>query len=121
MNQSIKALRELIATQKTNNIAVFNNNMKNVINASKLCNKQRITYICNRPDEKYGSSGLAIGAEDGNFYLYSSQDAEFKFANNIKAVTEGSYKDGVWTSTGNVEVKDNTFKVKSGKAYQVVI
>lgn len=121
MNQSIRALRELIATQKTTNIAVFNNNMKNVINAGKLCSKERITYICNRPNEKYGSSGLAIGAEDGNFYVYSSQDAEFKFTTAIKSVTEGSYKDGVWTSTGTVEVKDNTFTAKSGKAYQVVI
>ncbi len=121
MNQSIRALRELIATQKTANIAVFNNTMKNVVNAVKLCNKQKITYICNRPDEKYGSSGLVIGAGDGNFYLYSSQDADFKFVSDISKVTEGSYKDGKWTESGTVEVKDNTFTAKAGKAYQVII
>ena len=121
MNKSIRALRELIATQKTANIAVFNNNMKNVINAGKMCNKQRITYICNRPDEKYGSSGLAIGAEDGNFYVYSSQDADYKFTCDISKVTEGSYKDGKWTENGTVEVNDNTFTAKAGKAYQVII
>ncbi len=121
MNKSIKALRELIATQKINNIAAFNNTMKNVTNAVKVCNKQRITYVCNRPDDKWGSSGLCIGAEDGNFYLYSSQDAEYKFESNIKEVTSGSYKDGKWTSSGKVEVSDNNFKTEAGKAYRVVL
>lgn len=121
MNQSIRAIRELIATQDTRNISVFNNTMKNVTNATKLCNKQRITYICNRPDDKWGSSGLAIGADDGNFYVYSSQDADFMFANSISKVTEGSYKDGKWTESGTVEVKNNTFTAKAGKAYQVVM
>ncbi|MBQ3547728.1 MAG: hypothetical protein IJA44_04565 [Clostridia bacterium] len=121
VNQSIRALRELIATQKLSNIIAFNNNMKNVVTTGKICDKERITYICNRPDEKYGSSGLAIGAEDGNFYLYSSQDAQFMFNSNIEKVTEGSYVNGEWIESGSVEVSGNTFTAKSGKAYQVVI
>ncbi|MBO5089285.1 MAG: DUF4978 domain-containing protein [Clostridia bacterium] len=121
INKSVKAIRELIATQKINNIAAFNNSMKNVAKTLKLCNKEKITYICNYPNEKYGSSGLCVGAEDGNFYLYSSQDAQYQFESTIKEVTAGSYADGEWTSNGKIEVKDNTFDVKAGLAYRVVI
>ncbi len=121
MNQSIRAIRELIATQRTTNIVVFNNTMKNVVSNTKVCNKIKITYICNRPNEKYGSSGLLIGAEDGNYYMYSSQDADYKFEATIKEVTAGTYKDGKWTASETVTFKDNTFTAKAGLAYRVIL
>lgn len=121
MNSSIKALRELIATQDTKNIVVFNNSMKNVVESAKVCNSKKINYICNRPNEKYGSSGLVIGADDGNFYLYTSQDAEYKFIDNISEVTVGSYCDGKWTATETVTFTNNQFIAKAGLAYRVVI
>ncbi len=121
MNKAIKALRELIITEKINNIVAYNNTLKNKVSAMKLCNKEKITYIYEDTTKKYGGSGLTIGAGDGNFYLYSSRTATYKFESNIKEVTTGSYKNGKWTETGKVTVKDNSFTVEPGLAYRVVL
>lgn len=121
MNKSIKALRELIVTEKINNIMAFNNTLKNDVKAVKLCNKQRITYHYSDTSKEYGGSGLAIGAADGNFYLYSSRKASFEFQSDIKEVTTGSYADGKWTETGKVTVNNNIFNVEPGLAYRVVL
>ncbi len=121
MNNSIKAIAELIATQKINNIVCFNNTLKNDVEALKLCNKQKITYIYSDAKEEHGGSGLCVGAADGNFYLYSTRNASYKFDSNIKEVTAGSYADGKWAETGKVTVEGNTFKVEAGLAYRVVL
>lgn len=121
MNKSIKALRELIITEKISNIMAFNNTLKNDISALKLCNNQKITYKYSDTTKQYGGSGLAIGASDGNFYVYSSRNASFEFQSEIKEVTTGSYADGKWTESGKVTVENNTFKVEPGLAYRVVL
>ena len=102
-------------------IVVFNNTLKNKVSALKLCNGEKINYIYNNEAKQYGGSGLCVGAEDGNFYVYSSQDAQYKFTSNVSEVTAGRYKDGKWTVSENVEVKNNTFTAKPGLAYRVVI
>lgn len=121
MNKAIKALRELIITEKINNITCFNNTLKNDVKAVKLCNKQRITYTYSDTAKQYGGSGLIIGAADGNFYGYSSRKASYTFQFDIKEVTTGSYAEGKWTESGKVTVKDNTFEVEPGLAYRVVL
>lgn len=121
MNKAIKALRELIITEKISNILAFNNTLKNEVDAMKLCNKQRIKYHYKDTSKQYGGSGLVIGAKDGNFYLYSSRSASYEFASEIAEVTTGSYKDGKWTETGKVTVNGKTFKVEPGLAYRVVL
>lgn len=121
MNKSIKALRELIITEKINNITAFNNTLKNEVKTSKLCNKERITYNYSDTSKEYGASALCVGAADGNFYLYSSRTASYTFKSDIAEVSTGSYADGKWTETGKVAVKDNTFQVEPGLAYRVVL
>lgn len=121
MNKAIKAIRELIITEKINNITCFNNTLKNDVKALKLCNKQRITYTYSDTAKQYGGSGLIIGAADGNFYGYSSRKATYTFQSDIKEVTTGSYAEGKWTESGKVTVKNNTFEVEPGLAYRVVL
>lgn len=121
MNKAIKALRQLIITEKINNITAFNNTLKNDVKALKLCNKQRITYTYSDTNKQYGGSGLVIGAADGNFYAYSSRKATYTFQSDIKEVTTGSYADGKWTESGKVTVTSNTFEVEPGLAYRVVL
>ncbi len=121
MNKAIKALRPLIITEKINNIVAFNNTLKNKVSAIKLCNKEKITYIYEDETKKYGGSGLVIGAADGNFYLYSSRNASYRFESEIKEVTSGTYADGKWTEGEKVTVKGNSFDVKPGLAYRVVL
>lgn len=119
-NKAIKALSELIATQHTDDIISINHRLVNGYNAAWECNKEDIYFNCKVKDQTNGGSALII-TKDDDFYLYTTHTAKFTFENPITSVTVGSYKDGVWTSTGTVEVKDNTFTAKSGEAYQVVI
>ncbi len=121
INKAIKAIKDLIATQKVSNIVCFNNKMKNDDDTLKICNGEKITYHYKDTSKQYGGSGLCIGAADNNFYLYTTLDAKYEFTSEIKEVTTGTYNDGKWTVNDTVVIQGKTFEVKPGMAYRVVL
>ncbi len=118
MMKSMFKIDELVALTKTKNMKAFNNKLKNDTTATQRIDGQKIKFTYSQPDKKYGGCGFMLKAEDGNYYGFSTQDAEFEFPFEV-SVSEGEYIDGKWVSENVVSVTNNTFETQAGKAYQI--
>ena len=120
MNKSINALAELLAVTDIKMMSAINNKQKVNDDVKKTIDGEKITFIYKNASVKYGAVGMALKANDGNFYAFATMTSDFTFTSNI-TVTVGKYVDGKWVSEGEVAVNNNTFTAEGCKAYQIVI
>lgn len=120
MNNSIKALSQLIAITHHDNMTFFNQNMENGYTETKSSLGIKYTFVTDCAPDKYGSTGLLIKENDSTYYTYASKTATITVEGGIKSATEGIYKNGKWVKTKEVAIVDGTMTYEAGKAYQFI-
>lgn len=119
MNNSIKALSQLIAVSPIANMTYFNQDMRNGFSETKELLGKNFTFTTNCAPEKYGSTGFLVKENDTTYYTYGSKAATI--SGGIKSASEGVYKNGKWVKTKDVTIINGTLTLEPGKAYQFVI
>ena len=121
MNNSIKALSEIIAVTPNSNMEPLNKTMENDWVETNLFFGKNFTFKTNCLPDRYGSTGLIIKANSTTYYTYASKTATITVDGGIKSASEGVYKDGKWVKTKDVEVVDGVVTYEPGKAYQLIV
>lgn len=121
MNQSIKALSELIAVSANEDMIYFNNKMINDLTESKTLGGKTFTFDTEFANERYGATALLIRADDTTYYTYAHKTATITLDGGIKSASEGVYKDGKWVKIKDVEIVNGMMTYEAGKAYQFII
>ncbi len=121
MNNSIKALKELIAVSSNASMTYFNNSMATKFSESKALGGKTFTFKTECKNDKYGSTALLIKGSDSKYYAYASKDATITIDGGIKSASEGIYKDGKWIKTKDVKIADGVMTFEAGKAYQIIV
>ncbi len=121
MNNSIKAISQIIAVAPNANMTFFNNNMVNNFNETKTLGNKTFTFTTSILNDRYGSTALLIKEDDDTYYTYAHKSATLTVDGGIKSASEGVYKDGKWIKTKDVEIIDGTLTYEPGKAYRFTL
>lgn len=121
MNNSIKALSQLIAVTHHDNMTFFNQDMRNGYTETKTMLGVTYTFKTDCAPDLYGATGLFIKENDTTYYTYTSKTATITVEGGIKSASEGVYKDGKWVKIKDVAIVDGTMTYEAGKAYQIII
>lgn len=121
MNNSIKALSQLIAISANVDITYFNKTMQNNCVETNSSLGKNFTFETNCAPDRYSATGLLIKASSNIYYTYASKTATITVDGGIKSASEGVYKNGKWVKTKEVKLVDGTLTYEAGKAYQFIV
>ena len=121
MNNSIKALSQLIAISANDDITYFNSAMMNSCDENIEFFGKNFSFETNCAPDRYGATGLLIKENDLTYYTYASKTATITVEGGIKSASEGVYKNGKWVKTKEVKLVDGTLTYEAGKAYQFIV
>lgn len=121
MNNSIKALSQLIAVSPNHNMTYLNKEMLSNTSQTNVDLGKNFTFKTDCGTDRYGATGLLIKETYNTYYTYASKTSTITVDGGIKSASEGVYKNGKWVKIRDVTIIDGTLTLEPGKAYQFII